>query len=234
MPRTVHAPRVWQGGRRSGDPVDQTRPEIRDRPDPGHPVPDGDEHPPKEITRNISCGVAFSVADHVANDGLLGTGKYKAGIRATELRMGVDRGTSVTVGITDNVFELIRTFYVQFEDEVDAVTPVIARAMEGVKELRRTGQPRQIEAPTVDHLRDVWESLESPREELRYVLPRLHERNPGVYKKWNQARLIAELEGYEVPVGTVKGYRVVVSADVADALERLGEDQGGDDDDDLD
>jgi S-DNA-T family DNA segregation ATPase FtsK/SpoIIIE len=36
---------------------------------------------PRDVTRNTSCGVAFSVQDHVANDGLLGTGKYKAGIR---------------------------------------------------------------------------------------------------------------------------------------------------------
>lgn len=37
---------------------------------------------PREVTRNVACGVAFSVADHVANDGLLGSGRYKAGVRA--------------------------------------------------------------------------------------------------------------------------------------------------------
>jgi S-DNA-T family DNA segregation ATPase FtsK/SpoIIIE len=41
---------------------------------------------PKEVTRNVSCGLAFSVGDHVANDGLLGRGKYQGGIRATDLR----------------------------------------------------------------------------------------------------------------------------------------------------
>ncbi len=50
---------------------------------------------PKEITRNITCGAAFSVADHIANDGLLGSGRYMAGIRATELRAHTDRGTCV-------------------------------------------------------------------------------------------------------------------------------------------
>ena len=33
---------------------------------------------PREVTRNISCGAAFSVADQVANDGLLGSGKVLA------------------------------------------------------------------------------------------------------------------------------------------------------------
>ena len=84
---------------------------------------------PKEITRNVTCGVAFSVADHIANDGLLGSGRYAAGIRATELRAHTDRGTCVTVGVTDATFELIRSFYVPFEDGTDDVTPVIARAM---------------------------------------------------------------------------------------------------------
>ncbi|MCA1675999.1 MAG: hypothetical protein LC799_28770, partial [Actinobacteria bacterium] len=47
---------------------------------------------PKDLTRNCSNGIAFAVADQVANDGLLGSGKYRAGIRATELRPGEDRG----------------------------------------------------------------------------------------------------------------------------------------------
>ncbi len=64
---------------------------------------------PKEITRNISCGVAFAVADHIANDGLLGAGRYRAGIRATELRMKTDRGSCVAVGVTDERWELVRT-----------------------------------------------------------------------------------------------------------------------------
>lgn len=43
-----------------------------------------------DLIRSCSNGVAFSVADQVANDGLLGTRKYRQGIRATELRPGDD------------------------------------------------------------------------------------------------------------------------------------------------
>jgi S-DNA-T family DNA segregation ATPase FtsK/SpoIIIE len=96
---------------------------------------------PKEVTRNTSCGVAFSVADHIANDGLLGSGKYRAGIRATDLRMHTDQGTSVMVGVSDATFELVRGFYVPYSDGVDMVTPVVARAMTAIDQLRRTGGP---------------------------------------------------------------------------------------------
>jgi len=93
---------------------------------------------PKDLTRNCSNGVAFAVADQVANDGLLGSGKYRQGIRATELRPGDDRGTAVTVGLTANRFELVNTFYVAFDEDRDDVTPVITRAMALLSEHGRT------------------------------------------------------------------------------------------------
>jgi S-DNA-T family DNA segregation ATPase FtsK/SpoIIIE len=184
---------------------------------------------PRDVTRNIACGVAFSVQDHVANDGLLGSGKFKAGIRATDLRMKVDRGTCVTVGFTDNPFELIRSFYVALEDGVDEVTPVIARAMAGVKELRSTGRPGVLEAAQIDHLRDIWEALQAPREELRDVLPRLRDRDEDTYRAWNQSRLEEFLKGEGVRVGFLKGYKTVMAADVAAVLDERG--GGGDDED---
>src|SRR5205814_2682104 len=70
---------------------------------------------PREVTRNVSCGVAFSVADQVANDGLLGSGKYWSGIRATDLRIYTNWGTCVAVGITAEAFELLRTLDVPFD-----------------------------------------------------------------------------------------------------------------------
>ncbi|WP_433287730.1 hypothetical protein ACQPZQ_34100 [Pseudonocardia sp. CA-142604] len=93
---------------------------------------------PKDLARNCSNGVAFAVADHVANDGLLGTGKYRQGIRATELRPGEDRGTAVAVGLTANRFELVNTFYVAFDEDRDDVTPVIERAIALPNENGRT------------------------------------------------------------------------------------------------
>jgi DNA segregation ATPase FtsK/SpoIIIE, S-DNA-T family len=144
---------------------------------------------PKEVTRNVSCGLAFSVGDHVANDGLLGAGKYRAGIRATDLRMKTDRGTCVAVGVTDATFELVNTFYIPFEEGLDMVTPVINRAMAEIDQLRRTGSDhgnKDKDSPEpADPLADICQVLGEQRRMLtRVVITRLAELNPTEYEGW--------------------------------------------------
>ncbi len=177
---------------------------------------------PREITRNISCGVAFSVADQVANDGLLGSGKYRAGIRATDLRMTTDRGTCVAVGVTDNVFELIRTFYVAFEDGIDDVSPVIARAMAILTENGRTitaPERAAIEPAPADHLADIAAVLRGePRVRTQVVLARLIELDPAEYEGWNLTRLAATLADHHVTAGKSDGVMVIRATDIARAL----------------
>lgn len=177
---------------------------------------------PKEVTRNVSCGVAFSVGDHIANDGLLGSGKYRAGIRATDLRMKTDRGTSVAVGVTDNVFELVRWFYIPFEDGADQVSPVIARAVALVAE---QGTARGIptghtdEADPVDHLADIREVLGGERRvRTQQVITRLATLNPGEYGEWTFADLRAALAEHGVTPGKSDGVMVVRTEDVMRAL----------------
>jgi S-DNA-T family DNA segregation ATPase FtsK/SpoIIIE len=63
---------------------------------------------PKGVTRQMQQRIAFSVIDQPANDALLGSGKYKQGVRATELRPGNehyhgDRGKALTVGLVPAV-----------------------------------------------------------------------------------------------------------------------------------
>ncbi|MGH3760527.1 hypothetical protein [Actinophytocola sp.] len=177
---------------------------------------------PREITRNVSSGVAFSVADQVANDGLLGSGKYRAGIRATDLRMTTDRGTCVAVGVTDATFELVRTFYVPFEDGTDDVSPVIARAMAILDETGRaiTAPERaEIEAAPVDHLADIAEVMRGERRvRTQVVLSRLAEHNPAEYEGWTFTDLAAALAGHGVMPRKSDGYKVIRVEDVADAL----------------
>jgi S-DNA-T family DNA segregation ATPase FtsK/SpoIIIE len=163
----------------------------------------------------------------VANDGLLGTGKYKAGIRATELRFNVDRGTCVTVGVTDNSFELIRTFYIPFGDGQDQVTPVINRAMEGVRELRRTAEPKVLEPVVPDHLADIYEALRGEaRVRTAVVLGRLIEANPGLYEPWSFRDLKAALEAESVSVRKYGGDSVVYLEDVQEALQQQDDEDG--------
>ena len=186
---------------------------------------------PKEVTRNVSCGLAFSVADHVANDGLLGGGKYRAGIRATDLRMKTDRGTCVAVGVTDATFELVNTFYVPLEDGIDLVTPVITRAMAQITELRHTGPTPDgtddVPAP-VDPLVDIAAVLGDTRRVLtRVVLTRLAELNPGEYEGWTFTDLKAALAAYGVEPVKSDGLMVIRAEDITTALTDRDEDTDG-------
>lgn len=179
---------------------------------------------PREITRNISCGVAFSVADQVANDGLLGSGRYAAGVRATELRINTDRGTCVAVGITDETFALVRTFYVPFEDGADDVTPVIARAMALIEEaghaIETSARPELDAAPAVvDPLADVGTVMDGERRvRTQVVLTRLAQLNPDEYERWTFRDLTAALAGSGVAPVKSDGVKVIRAEDVAAAL----------------
>jgi len=181
---------------------------------------------PKEVTRNISVGVAFAVADHIANDGLLGAGKYRAGVRATELRMRTDRGTCVAVGVTDNVFELVRTFYVPLEDGTDMVTPVITRAMANLNDDGRHliaggTDTQEIEAAPIDHLADIHAvTTGEPRVRTQTVLARLAARNPTEYEPWSARDLRAVLRHYGIQPYKSDGAMVVRAEDITDALAR--------------
>lgn len=177
---------------------------------------------PREVTRNIGCGVAFSVADQVANDGLLGSGRYAAGIRATELRMHTDRGTCVAVGLTTATFELVRTFYVPFEDGADDVTPVIERAMQLLAEAGRevTGGARPaLEAARADHLADVFEVMRGERRvRTQVVLARLAELSPSEYEGWTFSTLTSVLGEHDIAPRKSDGVKVVRAEDVEAAL----------------
>ncbi|AZQ35926.1 cell division protein FtsK [Streptomyces cyaneochromogenes] len=139
---------------------------------------------PRDVTRNTSHRVAFAVGDQVANDGLLGSGKYKAGIRATELVPGQDVGTAVTYGFTSKPFEIIRSHYVQRDAErgIDEVTPVVERAMALYE-----GGPADAPAfAPVDHLADIAAVLGHETKMLTLdVLRGLQDRNAVEYGSWS-------------------------------------------------
>ncbi|MEV4863088.1 zonular occludens toxin domain-containing protein [Streptomyces ossamyceticus] len=189
---------------------------------------------PRDVTRNTSHRVAFAVGDHVANDGLLGSGKHKAGITATTLIPGEDVGTAVTVGFSSKPFEVVRSHYVARDPEkgIDEVTPVVERAMA----LHEGGGPE--EGPTfepADPLTDVAAVIgNAPRMLTQEVLNRLAERRPDAYLAWGPADLKRALEPYGAEPYKSGGKSTVARDRVQDAiLERLAEgidDEGGDDD----
>ena len=89
-----------------------------------------DAIPPK-IVSLVSVNICFAVKSWRANDGFLGDGSFQAGIRATELRANRDVGRSVTTGVSDAQFELLKWHYIFSDDDTgeDDATEVIARAM---------------------------------------------------------------------------------------------------------
>ncbi len=86
---------------------------------------------PPKLVELVSVNCCFYVKTWRSNDGFLGDGSFAAGIRATELRPGRDRGTSVITGVSDAQFELLRWYFVEVDDDTgyDAAAEVIARAM---------------------------------------------------------------------------------------------------------
>lgn len=185
---------------------------------------------PRDLTRNCSNGVALAVADQVANDGLLGSGKYKAGIRATELRPGEDRGTAVTTGLTKNRFELVNGFYIAFDEDRDDVTPVIARSMARLFERGMTvpaGDGDEDDAPAPDHLGDVRRVMRGePRVRTQVVLMRLAELNPDEYQNWTFQNLATALGDYGIEAVKSHGVKVIRAVDVAGALADRDEPDG--------
>lgn len=179
---------------------------------------------PKDLTRNCSNGVAFAVADQVANDGLLGSGAYRQGIRATELRAGDDRGTAVTVGLTGNRFELISTFYVAFDEGCDEVTPVIARAIALLDETGHAIPAAEItdggeENSDIDHLADLHAVLRGEaRVRTQTVLRRLADLKPAEYGDWSFPRLAEVLAEHGLTAHKSDGVMVIRAAEVSRVL----------------
>ena len=183
---------------------------------------------PKDVTRNTSNRVAFAVGDHVANDGLLGTGKHKAGITATTLNPATDIGTALTIGFSPNAFELVRMYFISADDGADQVTPLVARAM---KALDKAGMvpADTAEQEDGDQARDLLDDVAAAMgtEALvksSVVISRLADAHPSEYEGWSQQRLGEELKPHGViprktKDGTMHVDRRQVDAALADRAE---------------
>lgn len=168
-----------------------------------------DAIPPK-IVELVSVNTCFAVKSWRSNDGFLGDGSFQAGIRATELRPGRDRGTSLTTGVSDEQFEILKWYFIAVNDDTgfDAATDVIARAM------REVAAGTQVKAnakaaPAVE-VRDLLDDLVAVLAEdtetvpIADVPPRLRKLAPKwrAYEQLNGKALreiLAEEYGVKVP-----------------------------------
>ncbi len=198
-----------------------------------------DAIPPK-IVELVKLNCCFAVKSWRSNDGFLGDGSFQAGIRATELRPGKDRGTSLLTGATAERFEILRWYFVAVDDDSgwDAATDVIARAMASVHPAVQVGgRSSALElAPVVDHLADIHTALRGePRVRTQDVLSRLAQANPSHYGRWNPQTLTSALSEHGAEPGKSNGIMVVRLDDIQRAItersERDGESgQGGEPD----
>ncbi|NGY63408.1 cell division protein FtsK [Lentzea sp. NEAU-D13] len=179
---------------------------------------------PPALVENVAMNVCFYVKTWRNNDGFLGDGSFQAGIRATELRFNVDRGTAVATGTTDETFELLRWFYIEADDSgFDAAADVIARAMTAVHPSVATGgQPQKIAPTTRDLLEDLDEVLGTdpvPAADVPALLAR-HAPGWAPYRTLNGKALVAQLAALGVKVPSTGNRWPVRPEDVRAALAR--------------
>ena len=167
---------------------------------------------PPKLVELVSVNVCFAVKTWRSNDGFLGDGSFQAGIRATELRPGRDRGTSLITGVSDAQFELLKWYFIEVNDDTgyDAATEVIARAMQQVA----PGTPVSGTVPVAEiESRDLVADLaevtngEFERVRLADLPPRLRKLAPkwAAYRTLNGTELREPLEDAGIKVYTTGG-----------------------------
>jgi S-DNA-T family DNA segregation ATPase FtsK/SpoIIIE len=161
-----------------------------------------DAIPPK-VVELVSVNACFYVKTWRSNDGFLGDGSFQAGIRATELRPGRDRGTSLITGVSDAQFELLKWYYVEVDDDTgyDAAADVIARAVAKAAPGTLSG-PAPAPAAERDLLADLAQVAGGERVKLADLPARLRELAPG-HREYRtltgvHLRTLLEAEGIRV------------------------------------
>jgi DNA segregation ATPase FtsK/SpoIIIE, S-DNA-T family len=132
---------------------------------------------PPKLVELVSVNICFYCKTWRSNDGFLGDGSFAAGIRATELRPGRDRGTSIITGVSDSQFELLRWYFIEVDDDTgyDAAAEVIARSMANLAPgTRASGSVPGVEEERRDLLDDLAAVLGDEDEPVRIAdLPAL-------------------------------------------------------------
>jgi len=165
-----------------------------------------DAIPPK-IVELVSVNACFAVKSWRSNDGFLGDGSFQAGIRATELRPGTDRGRSLITGVSNELFEILNWFFVQVDDDSgwDAATDVIERAMKMlVKGTRAAGEgvveaEEAVERDILEDLLEVLREEPTPAAQVVTLLKGLDAAYYGALRKRDDLILRLAAMGHKVP-----------------------------------
>ena len=178
---------------------------------------------PPRIVELVSVNCCFYVKSWRSNDGFLGDGSFAAGIRATELRPGRDRGTSLVTGVSEAQFELLRWYFVEVNDDTgfDAAAEVIARAAGQAAPGTPVEGGRPVPAIEArDLLADLAEVLGEERVKLRDVVGLLRGLAPAWtrYQNMTAAQLRKDLAAEDVRVVNSSGTPWIEPADLRRVL----------------
>jgi S-DNA-T family DNA segregation ATPase FtsK/SpoIIIE len=178
---------------------------------------------PPKLVELVSVNCCFYVKTWRSNDGFLGDGSFAAGIRATELRPGRDRGTSVITGVSDAQFELMRWYFVEVNDDTgfDAAADVIARAV--AKAASGTRMEAAAAVPAIearDLLADLDSVLGAERVKVADVPALLRDLAPawGAYRTLTGTALLAQLDAAGVRTTNARNVRRLDPADLRQVL----------------
>jgi S-DNA-T family DNA segregation ATPase FtsK/SpoIIIE len=180
---------------------------------------------PRKITSVASNKACFAIGDQMANDAVLGTGSYKAGISAVGLAPKTDEGpgdvgTCMARGFTAQP-GLLRCFYVAPKD-AHAVTKraMALREQLALPAADASGEP----AGPVDHLANIVAVLGTEaRMRTQEVLQGLVDRDRGTYTGWTFSDLQRALPESAKPYKS-GGVIQVSAARVRDAIAERDED----------
>ena len=183
---------------------------------------------PPQLVELVSINACFAVKSWRSNDGFLGDGSFAAGIRATELRPGRDRGTALITGVSDAQFELLRWYFIKVDDDTgyDAAAEVIARAMGNVAPGTAIGASSPVAAIEVrDLLDDLAGVVGTDRVKLRDITGMLRAAAPtwAPYRNITATRLRDDLASEGVRVINSSGTSYLDPADLRRALAERSE-----------
>lgn len=164
-------------------------------------IPDKDSLP-TGITRNVNTRMCLSVADHTANDMILGTSMHKMGYRATVFEPVTEAGWGILVGLGKPGARR------GFEVDTDHAKQVITRAITlrvNAGTMPALDTRPQPDAPAYDLLADlaqVWPDGEDAAWNAD-LCTRLAALRPQVYDGWKSEQLTSALKPHGVKVGDI-------------------------------
>jgi S-DNA-T family DNA segregation ATPase FtsK/SpoIIIE len=159
---------------------------------------------PTGISANVGVRFCLRVMDQIANDMILGTSRYKTGVRATTFTTR-DKGIGYLVGATDDP-QITRSFYLDgpAADKIGDRARALRLAKDGLTGYA-AGQPTGREpGPGYSLLDDLDAALGTDQQAWSVtILDRLADLRPDVYAGWTAQQLASALKPHGVPTKQV-------------------------------